>query len=650
MIKAVSLLCLIFSLCVDAGKKAKNGDNLDDYAVFEALLANLTKQVNINATSSNFRHQKSNKLKKRIQQLDKSQPHSKVETENDHETFATLFDLHTAYDFVYHRLESKNKQIEVKHNTTKENLDLQFDQISSQMESYQSKLDDINERKSQGSSQMRLFENTISDIEEFVKTRGSVQIDSGKFMALCNNANRALTVVDKNLQLFCTKQGKGSHITLETYLSAPGSPEKQTICSNTRVAHVRDAFDRVGDILRAEEQQKRTLSQAQLQKQADRIEHEIQRVIEYKNNIVNEANITLVLLEQESLSLKTTMSQLNARKESICKQWEVMLSVHRKNYIKKRFDINFVKAYNFVQFYINKILPLLIEQRVRWYASVSLCKLSQNLVRLPLFDSSINTTRIVEKYGTIMQHVCQSAIHMEPENLQRVYQRGNQQLSQYMEQMQNSLKHIESSLAMFPSGDNNKDESLLYQIREQLGLKLYSSTGYIPTITDWKCDMNFKIYTFGQNSSFELAFQKFALLGDVSDTKRHSFSFHKKRYDLVQYYQNKLEGLRKQVSQNSNARKGINLLEWYMFHFPGYELFLTVKAFDIDPTDQMMKSVFGLVAHRVDYLKEKKIVSMEFYQQIINKTYINHWRNSSDIIEKDYIYFFTSLHPFLVSL
>ena len=97
-----------------------------------------------------------------------------------------------------------------------------------------------------------------------------------------------------------------------------------------------------------------------------------------------------------------------------------------------------------------------------------------------------------------------------------------------------------------------------------------------------------------------------------------------------------------------NIKWNLNLLEWSILRNKAYLLFLKVKALEIDPTDEMMKSAFGLVTHRVEYLKEKQIDSIEFYQQIINKTYINHWQNSS-VVDK-YQEFLDQSLPLLAAL
>lgn len=129
-------------------------------------------------------------------------------------------------------LKAQQKQFKLELNVTQHQLASQFDQISQQVQSYQSQIDGINNMTDEVNSQITLFENTIFQIEQFVKQRGSVPVDNGELSALCNQANRALGIMDEKWQIFCTNQGKGSHITLETH-SPDKKCSKTTICSNT---------------------------------------------------------------------------------------------------------------------------------------------------------------------------------------------------------------------------------------------------------------------------------------------------------------------------------------------------------------------------------------------------------------------------------
>ena len=221
---------------------------------------------------------------------------------------------------------------------------------------------------------------------------------------------------------------------------------------------------------------------------------------------------------------------------------------------------------------------------------------------------------------------------MPSRKLEVLYQTKNEILSEYMKQIEHAANHIGPYARCV--------EILLEHVQEQLRLNLRSMTlpfteeniHLAPRIhDDWRNQMfaNIECTALRSSNRTQIVFHNFTLLGDIWDTTKHMFSFSKKQYDLALYYQNKMDKLKKQTGQDLNVRMNINVLQWFMLHNKAYLLFLKVKAWGIDPTDEMMKSALGLVAYRVEYLKQEKIHSIEFFQQIINKTYINYWQNSS---------------------
>ena len=92
-----------------------------------------------------------------------------------------------------------------------------------------------------------------------------------------------------------------------------------------------------------------------------------------------------------------------------------------------------------------------------------------------------------------------------------------------------------------------------------------------------------------------IMFQNYSLVGDILDTKRHMFSFDKKHYDIAQ------------TGQDWNKRINANLIHWSMTGTTAYSLFLKVKAFGIDPTDQIMKSAFRLATYQVNFVNTLSI-------------------------------------------
>ena len=626
-------------------KRARKHD-FDD--LDEAILANYSRQAN--ATSFNYRHQQNTKLNN-IQEFYTPESLQKVET--DDEKFAALLESFALYDDEYQSLEAKQKQIEVEHNTTQQDVQSQFDQISQEIQSYQSKLNEIHKRKDQSSSQIKLFQKTISEIDALLKKRGSVHLNSGQFIKLCNEANHALAVIDENLQLFCTDQGKGSHITLQTHLRLNDCHDchKTTVCSNTRVGHIRDTFNRIVHILNESQQEKTELSREE-QTQEEQINMEMENIIQHQIDIVNETKIKLGALEQKILSLKTNMSQLKKQKRNILSLLESM--VDGNDFVTRRFDQDTLQTYYIIQFYANTVLPLLIEQRVRWYVSCyskraallydPFVELNFTCMKLQLFD--VSDEYLADKYNASIHSGLQ--VKNTPwRTLQVLYQRGNEKLSAYMKQIESATKHI----GLFV----NSIEMILEQIQEQLTLKLRSST--LPcthlkhTIHDsWKHSMYAEIdcSALDDHNTSIIMFHNFTLIGDILDTRRHMFSFAKKQYDTALYYQKSMNKLKKLKGQDLNVKIKLNLLEWSILYDEAYMMFLKVKALGIDPTEEMMKSAFGFVTHRVVHLKEEEIDSIEFYQQIINKTYIDHWQNST--AADTYQRFINEILPFLAQL
>ena len=662
MLKNILLIAFVVSLGVNAGKKcpsqSKNtrtkqhqGDDFDD--LDEEVLAKYMKEADEKLSNSRF---KKNKKLENIQELDTPEARQKVKTDN--KNFRTLAALLARYDNAYETLEAKQKQIEMEHNTTQHDLQSQFDQISQRIQSYQSQLNDIHEIQDQANEQIKLFQNTVLKIEQLIKKRGSVHLNSGQFIELCNQANRALAAIDTNLQLFCTNQGKGSHTTLQTRLNNDRNSHtyKTTVCSNTRVGHMRDTLNRIVNILN-ESQHKQTELSRKEQTQEEQINMEMKYIIEQQNVIVNKTKIKLGVLQQEILSLKTYMSQLTTQKENILMRLESM--VDGNDFVTRRFSHAPLQTYYIIQFYIDTVLPLLIEQRVRWYVScyseeeALLChpfiELNSTSVKFSLFDKA-SAWHLADKYNASIDFGLKSK-DMYTRDLRALYQKRNDKLSQYMQQMENAVKHIGSF--------SDSTKMLLLQIQEQLNLRLGSLTfpvnqenvHLVPTIhDDWKHNMVATIdYSdVPRSNRSAIAFQNFTLIGDMFDTKRHMPSFMKKQYDLALHYQSKMDEFKNQTGQDLDTRMDINLLEWSILYNDAYLLFLKVKALGIDPTDEMMKSALGLITYRVEYLKEKEIDSMEFYQQIINKTYINYWQNSS--IVDEYQKFVNEILPFLETI
>ena len=659
MLRNKLLLTLIFSLVVNGDNqrnllaKTKKPRIVDD-AIFEAILANYSRQAN--TTSAKYsRHPKSKKFKN-IQDLYQSDSRQKVATEN--EDFNALLKSFGQCDDECETLEAKQKQIEAEHNTTQQDLQSQFDQISQQIQSYQSKLNDIHKIQDQSSAQIKLFQKTISQIDQLIKKRGSMHVHTAQFIELFNHANRALAVIDKNLQIFCTNQGKGSHATLQTHLNDTRDGHmytyKTTVCSNTRVGHMKDTFNRIVHILRKSQQEKTELSRDD-ETQKQQISVEMEYIIKHKNDVVNETKIKLSALEQEILLLKTNMSQLTTQKQNILIRWESM--VDGNDFVTRRFSRGPLQTYYIIQFYINSVLPLLIEQRVRWYVSCysheeallydPFVELNSTWMKWQLFHKS--AWYFADKYSASIDSGLK-ANDLSSHNLQVIYQRTNAKLSEYMKQIQNIAAHgglIENSVEM-----------LLKQIQQQLNLKLRSLTlpiteeneHLVPLIhDDWKHNgcVQIECARLSSCNTSQIVFQNFTLLGDIGDTRRHMFSFAKKQYDVALYYQKKIYELKKQEGLDLNMRMNINLLQWSILHNKAYLLFLKVKTLRIDPTDEMMKSALGLVTYRVEHLKEKEIDSIEFYQQIINKTYINYWQKS--IVAVWYLEFLNHTRPFLAT-
>ena len=149
------------------------------------------------------------------------------------------------------------------------------------------------------------------------------------------------------------------------------------------------------------------------------------------------------------------------------------------------------------------------------------------------------------------------------------------------------------------------------EIQKQLDLKLVSVTlpqnMFFVKIIEATAPVEIECGGLNSSSTFGIVFQNFSFLGDVLDTRRHMVSFVKKQYDVALYYQSKMDKLRKRKGQNLDSRMNINLLEWFTISNKAFRLFLKIKAFGIDPTDEMMKSAFGLVTHRIEHLREEVI-------------------------------------------
>ena len=655
MIKNILLVIWILSMGASAGKnrppnrhincavKQTKKHSIND--LDEAILENYTRQV---TTTFKSLHQSNSKLQS-IQELYTPESHRKVET--DYEKFKTLFESFTLYDDQYQTLQSKQKQIEMEHNTTQQDLQSQFDQISQQIQSYQSKLNDIHKIQEQSNAQINLFQNTISQIDHLIKKRGSVHLNSDELIKLFNHANRALALIDTNLQLFCTNQGKGSHMTIETYLNGDHDSHKTTVCSNTRVRHIRDTFNRIVHILNESQQETTDLSR-QEQRQEEQIRMEMEYIVTQQNDIVDETKIKLGELEQKILSLKTSMSQLTTQKRNILIRWESM--VDDSDFVTRRFSHGPLQTYYIIEFYVDTVLPLLIEQRVRWYVSCysegtaslynPFVKLNFTWMKWQLFHES--DCYLADRYNASIDYGLK-AKYLSLHSLQVLYEKRNQKLHQCMEQIKNAVKHT-GTLA-YPV------ETILGQIQEQLNLILGSLTlptyRLVPKIHDgWRYTSLTKIDCpeLDSSNASEIVFQDYQLLGDMLDTRRHMYSFVKKQYDVALYYQKSMNQLKQQNGHDLNMGMKTNLLQWSILHNEAYLLFLKVKAFGIDSTDEMMKSAFGLVTHRVEHLNEKEIDSIQFYQQIVNKTYIKHWRNSR--VADMYQEFLNDTLPFLATM
>ena len=75
---------------------------------------------------------------------------------------------------------------------------------------------------------------------------------------------------------------------------------------------------------------------------------------------------------------------------------------------------------------------------------------------------------------------------------------------------------------------------------------------FVPIIHDgWKNTVSIEIECFGSNSSneSEIVFHDFKLIRDISDARRHMFSFIKKQFDIAPYYQKRIHKLKKQNRQ-----------------------------------------------------------------------------------------------------
>ena len=384
---------------------------------------------------------------------------------------------------------------------------------------------------------------------------------------------------------------------------------------------------------------------------------EMKYIIKQKNDIVNETKMKVAVLEQEILSLKTNISQLTTQKQNLLIHWESM--VDSNDFVTYRFSHDLLQTYYIIQFYIDTVLPLLIEQRVRWYASCynkRAAKLYDPFVQLnftwmkwELFSQ--RDSYLADKYNASIDLGLKTK-DMNSRKLRAVYQERNEKLSQYMKQIESAQKHRKSL--------DYCVKTILQLIQEQLNITLGSLT--LPTLEnrhlmpiihdDWKytslvgigidcCELN-------SYNAPAIVFKEYKLLRDILDTKRHIFSFIKKVYDIALYYQNKMNKLKKQEQQDLEMRMKINSLEWSILHNKAYILFLQINALGIDPTDDMMKSAFGLVTYRVEYLKETNIESIEFYEQIINKTYVNYWQKSR--LAHKYQEFLDETLPFLATM
>lgn len=103
------------------------------------------------------------------------------------------------------------------------------------------------------------------------------------------------------------------------------------------------------------------------QTQEEEIRIEMECIVEHQNDIVNATKIKLGALAQQILSLKTSMSQLTKQKRNLLMRWESMMD--GRDFVARRFDPEFLQTYYIIRFFTDTVLPLLIEQRVRWYVS-----------------------------------------------------------------------------------------------------------------------------------------------------------------------------------------------------------------------------------------------------------------------------------------
>ena len=56
---------------------------------------------------------------------------------------------------------------------------------------------------------------------------------------------------------------------------------------------------------------------------------------------------------------------------------------------------------------------------------------------------------------------------------------------------------------------------------------------------------------------------------------------------------------------------------------------MILKVLKIDPTDDAMKSAFGMVNYRMNLYptESKQAILSDYIDAIVNKTYINHWQS-----------------------